>query len=905
MLKGYRWEVQLAERRNKKGRAIGGMLLGIKKELKVEEVKVKKRNGLIEVTLKVEDRKWNVIGVYVREEKKLEELNEWMERKKENGCILIGGDFNARTGEEGGVSKGYEEEEGVGRRSRNKKMNKEGKELLRWIEKAGWTIFNGCTKGDGKWTYTGGSGNSVDYVMGDKDTRMQVCEVEVGDNIDSDHHPIIVRIKGGDKIRLRRKERAKKWVWTREEKDEFRKALGNVEEIVGEVKEVWETMRDRIKQVMIGGCVAKGTRRERGWWDSECKEEKGIVRRELRRTYQWRSEISILEIIGRGVESKIVIGQREGFRIDEEESISRSEIRAVIGRLKDNKAVGVDGIPAEVWKYGGENVEEWIWKICNRVWKGERWIDEWNEGVIVPIVKKGEGERVEEYRGVSLTSTLYKVCVSVLAGRFSDEVEEKGLVPQNQTGFRKGLGTMDNIFILNYLVNRQLSKKKGKLARKLEAMREREVREGLIRRSEDIMRETRNRVRRGEDLGTGFWTGRGIRQGCLLSPYLFNLITADMEEVMRGMKIYTLAYADDVVLIAKEEEGMRSMIGKLEGYLEKKRLELNVGKSKILRFRKGGGRDRKVSWRWKGKMIEEVKEFSYLDYVMQRNGGQEAQIRDRLRKSVAVMSQIWGIGKRKLKNDWGRRLWLFDKLVWTVMGYEVEIWGWGERKELERLQERYLRWVLGMEWGTPGYMVREELQRKKLRGRAGKRPWSSRKGWKRVGGRIARRCWKELRERSRRKIDLSKWEKERCRYFEDRGMGMVEVEAKRSEGALDFGYFVKKDMEMNEKERWERRNQDITGSRKIKGSGIPEYLRRDWGKSRWQRMARYRLGNGMKGNWYWKEEEDKKCRLCGREEETWEHVWERCWVEKNEKEGWLRELEDLRSGGENEEGRNS
>ncbi|KAL6419776.1 hypothetical protein ACFW04_011206 [Cataglyphis niger] len=83
----------------------------------------------------------------------------------------------------------------------------------------------------------------------------------------------------------------------------------------------------------------------------------------------------------------------------------------------------------------------------------------------------------------------------------------------------------------------------------------------------------------------------------------------------------------------------------------------------------------------------------------------------------------------------------------------------------------------------------------------------------------------DLKERSKKKKDLSKWEEERCGFFENRGMGMVEVEAKRSEGVLDFGYFVKKDTQMDKKER-------IEGSRynwcygKIKRSGISEYLKK-------------------------------------------------------------------------------
>lgn len=95
----------------------------------------------------------------------------------------------------------------------------------------------------------------------------------------------------------------------------------------------------------------------------------------------------------------------------------------------------------------------------------------------------------------------------------------------------------------------------------------------------------------------------------------------------RWGRVYTLAYADDMVLVAEGENEMRSMVGRLERYLEEKKLELNVGKTKAMRFRRGGGRWDKRVWRWWGKVIEKVREFKYLGYVMQRNGGQEAHVR--------------------------------------------------------------------------------------------------------------------------------------------------------------------------------------------------------------------------------------------------------------------------------------
>lgn len=82
-----------------------------------------------------------------------------------------------------------------------------------------------------------------------------------------------------------------------------------------------------------------------------------------------------------------------------------------------------------------------------------------------------------------------------------------------------------------------------------------------------------------------------------------------------------MAYANDMVLLAEEKDEMRSMIKKLEKYLERKGLEMNVSKIKVMRFRRVEGRMDKRVWKWKGKIIEEVKEFKYLVVCVTKKWG--------------------------------------------------------------------------------------------------------------------------------------------------------------------------------------------------------------------------------------------------------------------------------------------
>lgn len=76
------------------------------------------------------------------------------------------------------------------------------------------------------------------------------------------------------------------------------------------------------------------------------------------------------------------------------------------------------------------------------------------------------------------------------------------------------------------------------------------------------------------------------------------------------------------------------MLKRMEKYLKRKKLCLNIEKSKMVCFRSGGGRRRRTEWKWEGQNIEEVKEFKYLGYVVKENGGQEGQIKEERQYSI-------------------------------------------------------------------------------------------------------------------------------------------------------------------------------------------------------------------------------------------------------------------------------
>lgn len=102
-------------------------------------------------------------------------------------------------------------------------------------------------------------------------------------------------------------------------------------------------------------------------------------------------------------------------------------------------------------------------------------------------------------------------------------------------------------------------------------------------------------------------------------------------------------------------------------------MNLSIEKSKVMVFEKGGGRRRKKEWMGKGGRIEEVTTIKYLRYNLQKNGGAESHIKERLRRSMIATVKTWSLGERMFKEDFGKRVKMFNALVGSVTLYGAKI----------------------------------------------------------------------------------------------------------------------------------------------------------------------------------------------------------------------------------------
>ena len=359
-------------------------------------------------------------------------------------------------------------------------------------------------------------------------------------------------------------------------------------------------------------------------------------------------------------------------RIQQEEldtKFSLKEVQNTLKRLKAGKAAGHDEILVEWLKYGGDQMTYALWMLCNLVWVSEKCPQEWSKGVITLLYKDGDKRHPLNYRGITLLSVVGKVFAALINKRLMGYCEEKHVLAEEQAGFRYGRACVDQIFILADIIStrRQAGKKTYTCFIDVEKAYDRVWRNGLWmslwkrgvrgrlwRVFKDYYNKVESCVRLDDGNTEWFDINVGVRQGCVLSPILFDVFIDQLARDVKalglgvemedgGENLSLLMYADDIVLVAESEEDLQLMMNAVARYCTHWRLQVNLGKTKTMVFgERGVG---KCNIMWHGTVLQEVTEYKYLGLLFEKNGWKKEKAK-MLRKAKKAAAMAWGLAVR-------------------------------------------------------------------------------------------------------------------------------------------------------------------------------------------------------------------------------------------------------------------
>uniref|UniRef100_A0A8C0A434 RNA-directed DNA polymerase n=1 Tax=Bos mutus grunniens TaxID=30521 RepID=A0A8C0A434_BOSMU len=211
-------------------------------------------------------------------------------------------------------------------------------------------------------------------------------------------------------------------------------------------------------------------------------------------------------------------------------------------------------------------------------------------------------------------------------------------------------------------------------------------------------------VRTGHGTTNWFQIGKGVLQGCILSPCLFNLYAeyimrnAGLEETQAGIKIAgrninNLRYADDTTLMAESEEELKSLLMKVKVESEKVGLKLNIQKTKIM------ASSPITSWEIDGETVETVPDFIFLGSKITADGDRSHEIKRRLLLGRKVMTNLDSIFKSR-DVTLPTKVHLVKAMVFPVVMYGCECWSVkkAERRRIDAFELWCWRRLLRVPW---------------------------------------------------------------------------------------------------------------------------------------------------------------------------------------------------------------
>ena len=421
--------------------------------------------------------------------------------------------------------------------------------------------------------------------------------------------------------------------------------------------------------------------------------------------------------------------------------ITKEEVMLALRKIKTKKAAGFDGIIGEFFRYSADVITPFLVRFLNALFDRGIYPDSWSESVILPLYKKGDCNNPGNYRGITLCNTGSKVYSFILNRRLQQWVKENNLTGEHQAGFKQGYSTTDHMFTLLACIQKQFN---SNYNRKLYVafidfekafdsinrfllwpiLIKNRVSGKLFRGIKSMYRCVKARIRCGFKLTDVIRCTAGVKQGDVISPVLFSLFINELaKEIIKNgrhgvnfyrdtLELFILLLADDIALLSETVIGLQTQLNNLHRSSLSLGLRVNLDKSNIIVFRKGGYLSARERWFLGGINMSVVNVYKYLGIFFSTRLSFAFACNDLVSKAkyatICLLRKLREINVSSVKIFFK----LFDVQIQPIALYGSEIWGLDKcATNCEKLHLFALKKFLSVEMRTPNDLVYGELCR--------------------------------------------------------------------------------------------------------------------------------------------------------------------------------------------------
>ena len=400
--------------------------------------------------------------------------------------------------------------------------------------------------------------------------------------------------------------------------------------------------------------------------------------------------------------------------------ITTEEVRETIKKAKDGKATGPDNFHSEFLKLMNDEGIKWLTSIFNRIYDNGRIPQSWLKSTFITLPKKPNARKCNDHRIISLMSHVLKTFLKVIHKRITLKCETH--LSRTQFGFRDALGTREALFAVQVLFQRcrdvncpvyvcfidyTKAFDRVKHDKLMSILTDIGLDDKDIRIINNLYCDQTAVIRVGDQLTEEVKIQRGVRQGCVLSPLLFNVYSeeiikqalGDIDEgiLINGKRLNNIRYADDTIIFADSMEGLQTLVERVAETSQLYGLDFNVKKTKYMVISKNQIPHEQLMIN--NQPITTVNSYTYLGTNLNDRWDHSTEIKQRIEKARIAFVKFAKIFKSR-DLPLTTKIRLLRCYVFSILLYGVEAWTLtnATMKKLEAFEMWCYRRILRTSW---------------------------------------------------------------------------------------------------------------------------------------------------------------------------------------------------------------